>query len=1080
MRIGLDFRFLSVGQQNVVRGIPRFTQEQLQAVLAIDRDGTYLLLCDPGDDLGAIRPEIRAAPNAHIVCAPDAAPPAFGPNDDMRTLLARYSAYQRWVEGLNLDLYHATCHFWISRLIMPGFDVCPYVVTAYDLMPLLYPIPVQGEPMDAYQRGLLFLEQASRVAAISQATADAVVDNIGVPPDRIDVTRPAISSCFRPIPRDVARSILESLDHPARHASRRRVRIPPQYMLSVTDLHFTKNLVTLLAAYAELPTSTRSQFPLVIAGQLGQGGVETVQRYATSLNIERDLVITGRVSDHELLALYNGATIMVHPSHHEGFGLTVAEAMRCGTPVITTTRSALPEVAGDAAVLVDSEDRSAFTEAIELLVHDRELRDDLRRRGRVQAARFTAAALGQATLDCYRKAVSTGQSATPKPLRVALWSPIAPQSSGVSEHTTDLVSGLSSQPGLQLDIFVDDGVMPPLDLLRMARVHHWSDFDRCARRATYDAAIYQLGASPIDCYMEQAVFSQPGIVVLHDLRRGRLAAVVDAAACCVALTPAAAAELHRRYPKADVRVLPIGVRDPWPDGFGFDRVMARAYLDVDPNAFVVVVPRPFVTATHVETVMNAVAELRRTGANMVLAVVGWSPDAVSASMLPSRVAGLDIDDALRVTGPVPHSVFDAYLAASDAVIVLGDGASQAALGVMRALAAGRCVVVSDIPDVAAIPDSACIRVAAPPQERAALTAALSGLLLDSEQRRDLERRARTQYEATAPLDRMVDGYVSLIRERAGRDLPQHVTAAASATRSVRHARAAPSSGPLPYSKVCELEDFAHAQLRDVIREVCPHKRAAFGAGYPRGYEHRQDWEAAMAVRTLSGHGILTPDARVLGVAPGTPDTCFYLTRHVGEVVAIDDSRLPSSETGSLRHPVAPFAFRAERLTVRHMDARDLGYPDASFDAVVGRLPADITGDLHDVGMAVHEMGRVLKPGGILSLSTEILLSSDPGSDSLPPRSALLSSSEVQRFIVDASGLEPVDELYRSVSHWTLSTVRDIVAARAACQARTVAPRYGSRFPEWTGWDLPLIVLARDGRRYTSVHLALRRAPSLPA
>ena len=1075
MRIGLDFRFLSVGRQNVVRGIPRFTQEQVQSVLALDHDSTYLLLCDPGDDLRAIRPEIRKAANVRIVCAPDSAPPAFSRSDDTRTLLARYAAYQRWIETLRLDLYHATCHFWISRLLLPGFDACPYVATAYDLMPLLYPVPVQGEPEEAYQRGLRFLQQATRVAAISQATADGVVQHVGIPAERIDLTRPAISPCFRPIPREVTRAILASLEHPARRGARRCVRVPPEYVLAVTDLHYTKNISTLLAAYAQLPAVTRSHFPLVVAGHLARHDVAVLERYARSLGIESDLVLTGRVSDHELMALYNGATILVHPSHHEGFGLTVAEAMRCGTPVITTTRASLPEVTGDAAVLVDSEDAAAFTEAIDILLRDRDLRNDLARRGRVQAARFSTTCLGESTLACYRNALSTLERAASNITRVAFWSPITPQASDAAEYTTDLLTGLAGEPGLQLDVFVGDGVMPPLDLLRVARVHHWSDFDRSARQSVYDATIYQHGASPLHHYMERAMRMHPGIVVLHDLPRDDLVPVVDGATCCVALTPEAASEVHRHYAKAAARVIPVGVRDPREDGPGFDRVMARAYLGLDHDAFVVVAIGPVAAATRLDSVVDAVANLRHSGVDALLVIAGWTEDDAYASALRSRAATLNLGAAFRLTEPVPSREFDACLAASDAVVALGDGGPLRTAGaVLRAFAAGRCVVVSDGAGAAATPETVCIRVAAPPNERADLSAALSRLAEAPEERQALERRARAHYEATGRLDEMVEGYVALIREQAGGGRPR-AAATASNTHAALDARPAPRPGRLPYSKACELDDFAHPDLREVLRAVRPHKRAAFG-GYPRGHEHREDWEAAMAVRTLADHGALRADARILGVAPGTPDVLLHLTWHAGEVVAVDTRELPAAQRfagsfdGRRTAPLeAPFAFRADRLTVRRLDPGCLDYPDEYFDGIAGRI------DCHPPAALLAEMQRVLKPGGVLSLSMDLQLGPDPWSEASRPDAQSLSASEVEQLIAGARTLEAIGAPRLSVSHWTLSTVRDVATATAAWRARRAAQPEGSQAPGWALWDMPHIVLAQGGCRYTSVHLALRRS-----
>ncbi|MGH7685726.1 MAG: glycosyltransferase [Candidatus Dormibacteria bacterium] len=1069
MRIGLDLRVLSVGRQNVVRGIPRFTQEQLQSVLSLDRDNTYLLLCDPGDDIGAIRPEIRAAPNAHVVCAPEASPRAFTASDDTRTLLARYSAYQRWIEGLHLDLYHSTCHFWVSRLILPGFDACPYVVTAYDLIPLLYPAQVSGEALEAYQRGLLFLEQATRVAAISEATAGALVEHVGVPRDRIDLTLPAVSPCFRQLPGDITRSILASLQHPSRRSSRRRVRIPTDYILSVTDLHYTKNLYTLLAGYAQLPAATRSRFPLVIAGQQAPGHVELVYQRARALDIERDVILTGRASDHELVGLYNGATIVVNPSHHEGFGLTVAEAMRCGTPVITTTRSALPEVTADAALLVDSEDASAFAVAMATLLRDSGLRDELRSRGLVQAARYTVDALGHATLDLYQRALSPASRSAGQ-IRVALWSSVAPQAGTAAATAGDVISGLSSTPGVQLDVFVDDGVMPSLDVMRTARAHHWSDFDRCTRKAPYDAVIYELDTSPFQPRVASAVLEAPGIVVLRDAEAAD-AKLVDAATCCLMFDPDAATRLQRRHPNADVRVIPGGVCDPRRDGLGFDRFTARGYLDLLPRDFVIVAPSPPESAAEISTLVAALADLRRAGSDAVLAVVGPAPE-VTVSALRSRAARLGIADAVRVTGPVSPLVFDAYLTACDVVVVLG-GAKETTTpaALLRACAAGCCVLVSDSPGWVALPDSAYVRLQTP-HDRAGVGAALAALAADPQRRHDLERAARAHYEATATLDRMVDGYMHAIRDKAARGPVFPVPAVANGRHPGRGGRPAPRGGPLPYSKTCELEDFAHTDLRDVVAEVAPHKRAVFGAGFPSGFEHRDDWEAAMAVRTLADHGLLREDARVLGVSERIQDSFLYLTRHVGEVVALHRAAPPDATVA--------FAFRPERLTARRMGGRAIRYPDESFDAIVLRLSVDGSrDDLYAAAETLFEIGRVLKPGGVVSCSADILIASDPGSDGATPPVGVLTGGEIERYIVEASGLEAIGDMPASVSHWTASTARELEAATTVCGARMAAQREGARPPQWSCWEPPHVVLRLRGRCYTSVHLALRRASLHP-
>jgi FkbM family methyltransferase len=733
----------------------------------------------------------------------------------------------------------------------------------------------------------------------------------------------------------------------------------------------------------------------------------------------------------------------------------------------------------------------------------------------------------------------------PDAIRMALWSPVPPQDAPISYYTADLVSALAAEPGLELDIFVDDYVAPPLSLLRAARVHHHSDFDRTARQRPFDAIVYQVGASPSHAYMEPAMLCHPGIVVMHDLRWSRallgscvasaegdsrfraevdsregeraarewdrlaalpsrirkdaenqflkdhpmLGRIVDTASCRVAVTGEIARQLVRRYPHAHTdSVIPVGVRDPQQHGYGVDRASARAYLDLEREAFTVLVPATDVTAESIESALVACAGVRSAGVDAVVAIVGSFSDAAGEEDVRALAERFALGDAMRVTGAVSRVVSEAYLAASDAVVMLDDDAtSDCSDPVNRAFAAGRCLVVRDSGASQSLPASACIRVKASRRASADVTAALLELARDDGLRETMEQAARTHYEQTARLRPMVEAYLELIRGHAGRRPVTHRAAAAGPTVVARAGRPEPRPGPLGYSKVCELEDFAHPHLRPVIRDVCAHKRRVFGDDFPTGYEYRKDWEVAMAVRTLGDHGVLRPDARVLGVAAGTEDTVFYLTRHVGEVVAIDRYREPGTWAATappmmLVNPcrLAPFAFRTERLTVQHMDARILDYPDESFDGIFSSGSIEHFGDVETIAAAAYEMGRVLKPGGVLTLSTELLLSCDArGAGSHLPGTFLLSPSELLRYIVAASGLEPIDELDLSVSHWTLGTSRNITHAVVERDARLTAQPVGTGGRDWAMWDMPHIVMEWGDKRFTSVHLALRRAPSHP-
>lgn len=289
-----------------------------------------------------------------------------------------------------------------------------------------------------------------------------------------------------------------------------------------------------------------------------------------------------------------------------------------------------------------------------------------------------------------------------------------------------------------------------------------------------------------------------------------------------------------------------------------------------------------------------------------------------------------------------------------------------------------------------------------------------------------------------------------------------------------------------YNKLCELADFADPGLAELIREVSAYKVPHF-ASFPAGAEHRKDWEVAMAVRTLRDFGALHPDATILGVAAGLEDALFYLTRHVKQVFATDrylssgpwDHVAPLS---MLVDPglVAPYDFDAGRLVAQHMDGRVLRYPDDTFDGIFSSGSIEHFGQWADVASAAYEMGRVLKPGGVLTLSTEFLLGGPPGGQGWPGVTLLFSPDEIRRYIVEASGLELVDEPEFELSRQTLETRRDMVAAVADHHAR-VAEKGGDDYEaEYAEWDFPHLVMAYDGYVFGSVHLALRKTGEYPA
>ncbi len=181
-----------------------------------------------------------------------------------------------------------------------------------------------------------------------------------------------------------------------------RYGLPPRYVLAVGTLEPRKNLTTLLAAFARLRRNGEvdADLRLVLAGARGWLE-EPIFATVRSLGLEDAVRFTGFVDDDDLPAVYSGAALFVFPSLHEGFGLPLLEAMACGVPVVTSNVSSMPEVAGDAATLVDPRDGEGLAAAIGRLLRDEALRDRLREAGIARARQFSWEATARRTLDAY-------------------------------------------------------------------------------------------------------------------------------------------------------------------------------------------------------------------------------------------------------------------------------------------------------------------------------------------------------------------------------------------------------------------------------------------------------------------------------------------------------------------------------------------------------------------------------------------------------------------------------------------------------------------------------------------------------
>jgi glycosyltransferase involved in cell wall biosynthesis len=366
MRVAIDARKLHDF------GIGTYIRNLLKQLAHIDSDTEYVLLCSEAD-MGVAS--------------------TLGPN--FRSVLERspnYSVREQWHVPWALrrerpDVYHA------PHYVLPLAVTSPSVVTIHDCIHLMFPQYLPNRRAYLYARAMMWTaaRRADAILTVSEASKRDILRFFNVRPEKVVVVHNAIDERFwiPPAEDDVARV-------------RERYQLEHGFVLYAGNIKPHKNLERVIDAFHEIRRGEFEELKLIIIGD-EISKLPALRRAVHRHHLHKHVRFLGYVSDETLAILYRLAALFVFPSLYEGFGLPPLEAMASGTPVVTSNVSSLPEVTGDAAVLVDPYDTSSIVEGMRSVLSDRSLADQLRRKGPVRAREFSWERSVSKTRDLYER-----------------------------------------------------------------------------------------------------------------------------------------------------------------------------------------------------------------------------------------------------------------------------------------------------------------------------------------------------------------------------------------------------------------------------------------------------------------------------------------------------------------------------------------------------------------------------------------------------------------------------------------------------------------------------------------------------
>ncbi len=379
MKIGINALFF----QDPATGSGQYMSHLLTALSEIDKKNDYILL-------GAQPVAQENGPNTPFPYQVKPVPGFAASNENVEKVIWEQVIGPAAAHAAGVDIFH------IPYFAPPLLPRTPTIVTIHDVIPMRLPLYQSGAKVKAY---IQLVSRAAHMAAmiitVSQHAKKDIIDALKLPEERIRVIYEAAGDEYHPI-----------TDIQVLAAARKKYGLNERYIFYLGGLDQRKNVPQLVRAFAHLYRQIGDpKLQLLVAGNPDQ---RSGPLFPDPRPVAADLGMTGQIiyrfiDEEDKAAIYSGASVFVFPSLYEGFGLTPLEAMSCGTPVVCSNRTSLPEVVGDAAISIDPEDTKALIEAMYRVLTGNTLRAELQARSLQRAAQFSWRKTAQETLAVYEE-----------------------------------------------------------------------------------------------------------------------------------------------------------------------------------------------------------------------------------------------------------------------------------------------------------------------------------------------------------------------------------------------------------------------------------------------------------------------------------------------------------------------------------------------------------------------------------------------------------------------------------------------------------------------------------------------------